>query len=327
MPTAFSRREFLGGAILLATLTGGFTAATVALGDGTVDDAGDRLRVVATTGQVADAARNVGGDLVHVAALMGPGIDPHTYTPAEGDLARIFDAQAVLYSGHHLEGRFEDVFAALGDSRVLAGIANAVPEDLLLGADVAAGQVDPHIWADPVAWDAAIAATADVLARADPGNAATYQANAERYRAEVAAFDVAAMTALHTVPEGQRVLVTAHDAFGYFGRRFGYEVVGIQGISTETEAGINDLQRIASFIADRQIPAIFVESTISPATIEAVQASVRDRGFDVTVGGSLYADALGAEGTPEGTYLGMFRHNVITIATALGGDPAAVRIA
>ena len=212
---------------------------------------------------------------------------------------------------------------ALGDSRVLAGVASAVPEELLLGADLAAGQVDPHIWADPVAWDAAIAETGVSLARADPGNADIYLANADRHRADIAAFNADALAALHTVPEGQRVLVTAHDAFGYFGRRFGFDVVGIQGISTETEAGINDLQRIAGFIADRRIPAIFVESTISPATIEAVQASVRDRGFDVTVGGSLFADALGAEGTPEGTYLGMFRHNVITISTALGGNPAA----
>lgn len=324
MTQRYSRRELLGGIGIIAAATVGLSVATTALGRSSVVESDGRLTVTATTGQVGDAARNVGGDRVTVNALMGAGIDPHSYTPSEGDLQRLFDARVVLHSGHHLEGRFDDVFAALAAEKPIAGTAEAIPEELLISSDAFATQVDPHLWADPIIWDYTITATADALAAADPDGAAIYRQNADAYRATVAEFATRARTALETVPPERRVLVTAHDAFSYFGRQFGYEVVGIQGVSTETEAGVNDLQRIAGLIADRQIPSMFVETSVSPATINAVQAAVRDQGFEVVIGGQLYSDALGDEGTLEGTYLGMFRHNVQTIVTSLGGDASAV---
>lgn len=283
-----------------------------------------RLNVVATTGQVADAARIIGGGLVDVTAIMGAGIDPHSYTPSQGDLKRFFESEVVLYSGHHLEGRFDEVFEALGDSRAVSGIGDAIPAGLLISSPAFPDSIDPHVWFDPDGWGFAITEAGEALATADPANAATYRANAIAYRDRVAAFAVTATTTLATVPAERRVLVTAHDAFSYFGRRFGYEVIGIQGISTETEAGVNDLQRVSQLIADRGLPAIFVESSVSPNTIEAVQASVRDRGHEVAIGGQLYSDALGDDGTPEGTYLGMFIANVDTISTSLGGQPLPV---
>lgn len=324
MTQRYSRRELLGGIGVVAVATAGLSVATASYGRSPVAQADGRLTVTVTTGQVADAARNVGADRVAVNALMDAGIDPHSYTPSEGDLQRLFDADVVLYSGHHLEGRFDDVFAALAAEKPIAGIAETIPEHLLISSPLFVAQVDPHLWADPVTWDYTIAATADALSTADPDGEAIYRQNADAYRARMADFAERARTALHTVSPERRVLVTAHDAFSYFGRQFGYEVVGIQGVSTETEAGVNDLQRIADLIATRGIPAMFVESTVSPATIDAVQAAVQNRGFDVTIGGQLYSDALGDEGTPEGTYLGMLRHNVQTIVTSLGGDPSAV---
>ncbi len=329
---SITRRQLIGG--VAASLTVGVAAAgTSRL---TVTPAGAQdggLAVVATTGQVADIARNVGGDLVSVTPIMGAGIDPHSYTPSEGDLQRLFDGEVILYSGLNLEGRFGEVFEALGGDKPVVALTDGFPPEQLLASPQYPDQFDPHVWFDPDLWSGAVTRAAAALGEADGDNAATYEANAAAHVQQLAAFAAEAETVLATVPETQRVLVTAHDAFNYFGRRFGFEVVGIQGISTETEAGVNDLQRVAELIAERQIPAIFVETSVSPATIEAVQAAVRDRGFEVTVGGSLYSEALGDEGTPEGTYLGMYTHNVNTITTALGGTgrigatatPAATR--
>lgn len=315
MPQSISRRHLLSG--LAATGLG------VLFGAGLrrrafAQDGG--LNVVATTGQVADAARNIGGGLITVTAIMGAGIDPHSYTPSEGDLERLFDADVILYSGLELEGRFTEVFDSLRSEKQVVGVAETIPAELRIASPQYPDQADPHVWFDPAIWDYAIAATSVALREADPDNAATYDANAAAYRAEVTSFATTAEATLATVPPERRVLVTAHDAFNYFGRRFGFEVIGIQGISTETEAGVNDLQNVAQLISDRRIPAIFVESSVSPATIDAVQAAVRDRGFDVVIGGQLYSDALGDEGTPDGTYLGMFTTNVNTIAVSLGGS-------
>ena len=315
MLQSISRRALIAGlsATGLAVALGSSSARRLSAQEG-------GLNVVATTGQVADAARSIGGDLVSVTAIMGAGIDPHTYTPSEGDLERLFEADVILYSGLELEGRFTEVFDSLRSEKQVIGVAEAIPAELRIASPQYPDQADPHVWFDPAIWDYAIAATGAALMEADPDNAATYEASTAAYRTQVTAFGTTAEAALATVPPERRVLVTAHDAFNYFGRRFGFEVVGIQGISTETEAGVSDLQNIAQLIADRRIPAIFVETSVSPATIDAVQAAVRDRGFDVVIGGQLYSDALGDEETPDGTYLGMFTTNVNTIAVSLGGS-------
>ena len=288
---------------------------------------GDPVRVVATTTQAADLARNVGGDRVEVQSIMGPGVDPHLYRASEGDLQTMFEADVILYNGLNLEGQMDEILGSLAEDRPVVALGEAVPEEMRLQSEQYQGEFDPHIWFDPIRWSYAVQATATALAEFDPEDAAIYQANAATYIGQIQTLDGEAMTRLSSIPAQQRVLITAHDAFNYFGDRYGIEVVGIQGISTESEAGIADLQAVADLVVQRQIPAIFVESTISPATIEAVQGAVRDRGAEIAIGGQLFSDAMGEDGTPEGTYLGMFRHNVQTIVTALGGNASATPVA
>lgn len=213
-------------------------------------------------------------------------------------------------------GTVLDEFAV---EKVVAPVAEGVPPDELLFPEQFAGQYDPHVWFDPTLWAYAVERVRDALIEVDPDNAATYTANAEVYLAELAALDAESLAKMATIPEENRTLVTAHDAFNYFGRHFGLEVVGLQGMSTETEAGVGDLQQVTNLIVELGVPAIFVESSVSPRTIEAVQAAVRDRGHEVAIGGELFSDAMGAEGTEEGTYIGMVEHNVNTITEALGG--------
>lgn len=308
--------------VLVVALAAVFAGVTLSAPSETIE-AGDRLVVVATTGQVADLARNVGGDLVEVRGLMGPGVDPHLYTPAEGDVLELLAADLILYNGLRLEGQFGEVFEEMADEKTIVAVSRDLPHEMLLVHPQYPDEADPHIWFSPEIWMRATDTVAAAMADADPDNAETYLANAQAYKAKIAATDALARVMLETIPADKRVLVTAHDAFGYFGAHYGFEVVGIQGISTETEAGVSDLQRVADLIATRGIPAIFVESSVSPATIEAVEAAVLDRGGRVTIGGQLYSDALGAEGTPEGTYLGMLEYNVRTITAALGGNPDA----
>jgi manganese/zinc/iron transport system substrate-binding protein len=278
-----------------------------------------RIRVVATIGQIADAAKNVGGDLVEVEALMGAGIDPHLYKASEGDIFELLDADLILYNGLHLEGRMGEVLDEFAAEKVVVAVAESVPHDQLLFPEEFAGQYDPHIWFDPTMWAYAVGEVRDALIEVDPANEETYTANADAYLAELAALDTESLAKMATIPEENRVLVTAHDAFNYFGRHFGLDVVGLQGMSTETEAGVGDLQQVTNLIVELGVPAIFVESSVSPRTIEAVQAAARDRGHEVAIGGELFSDAMGAEGTEEGTYIGMVAHNVNTITEALGG--------
>lgn len=287
----------------------------------------DPLQVVATTTQATDLALNIGGDLVEVEGIMEAGVDPHLYRASEGDLTTMLEAEVILYNGLNLEGQMADVLVQLAQDRPVVSLGVAIPEEQRLNVPKFESEYDPHFWFDPTLWAIAAQATANAFAEADPDNAATYEENAAAYIAELEALDAEAMTALSAIPEDQRVLVTAHDAFGYFGNRYGIEVIGIQGLSTETEAGIADLQRVADTIIQRNIPALFVESTISPATIEAVQAAVADRGGNVVIGGQLYSDAMGEAGTPEGTYLGMFRYNVNTIVAAYTGTSSGTPVA
>ena len=267
---------------------------------------------------IADAVENVGGPRVKVEGLMGPGIDPHLYKASEGDVRRLERADVIFYGGLHLEAKMADVLERIGERRLTRAVTDGIDRTELIAAG--GGQHDPHVWFDAKLWQGAVREVRDTLVAADPAHAEGYRTRADAYLRELDALDDEARSKSARVPEAARVIVTAHDAFGYFGRAYGYEVVGLQGISTASEAGAKDVQRLADLIATRRIPAIFVESSVSPRTIEAVQEAVRARGFEVAIGGSLFADAMGSAGTPEGTYVGMVRHNVDTITSALGAQ-------
>ncbi|MFT4041244.1 MAG: zinc ABC transporter substrate-binding protein [Thermomicrobiales bacterium] len=279
------------------------------------------INVTTTTGMIGDLARNTGGDRVSVTALMGPGVDPHLYKPTSGDIDTLSNADIIFYGGLHLEGRMVDTFEGIARSGkpTFAVTANIPEEDLIVINDAH----DPHVWFDVALWQQALDEVIARMAEAFPEDAATFQTNGAAYREELAALDAYVREQAERVPAEQRVLVTAHDAFNYFGRAYGFEVRGLQGISTASEAGAGDVQDLIAFIVERQIPAIFVESSVSPATIEAVQEGARAQGWEVAIGGQLFSDAMGQEGTPEGTYIGMVTHNIDTIVGALLSEEGA----
>jgi len=279
--------------------------------------------VLATTGMIADLAARLGGECVAVTGLMGPGVDPHLYQPSAADVRRFQNAELVLYNGFGLEGQLDPVLKRFGQRRATLAVAEAAansgPRQTIPSGD--GRSVDPHVWMDAGFWAQAINPVSQALASVVPDCAQAIEARAQRYRGELLALDQWMAESIATIPSAQRILMTAHDAFGYFGRAYGIEVHGIQGISTSAEAGVGDIQSVATLIVERQVPAVFVESTINPRTIEAVMEAVRERGFTVNKGGMLYGDALGQSGTPVDTLVGMLRHNVQTITPALGGNP------
>ena len=283
---------------------------------------GDRkIRVVTTTGMIADVVKNVGGDRVSVEALMGPGVDPHLYKASEGDVIRLQEADVVFYNGLHLEAQMGKVLERLNEfGKRTVAVTDKIDRSLLESPPAFAGNYDPHVWFDVTMWMKTVDQVKETLIEMDPAHTAEYEVNAEVYLKELEALHQYVLDQADTIPADQRVLITAHDAFNYFGRAYGFDVRGLQGISTEAQAGTADVQELASFIAEKQIPAIFVESSVPQRNVEAVQAAVRARGFDVQIGGSLYSDAMGTAGTPDGTYIGMVRHNIDTIVKALSGD-------
>jgi manganese/zinc/iron transport system substrate-binding protein len=297
------------------------TLALIACGCGGLGDDDDdgRLRVVATIGMIGDAAERIGGDRVRVTSLMGPGVDPHLYKARAGDVRRLSRADLVLYNGLHLEAAMGEVLEELGQRQRTVAVSTGVDRSQLTAPPEFGGSYDPHIWFDVSLWMGAVRRIGQALEEADPQHAAEYASRTADYLAELAGLDAWVRRRTATVPPERRVLITAHDAFGYFGRAYGFEVLGLQGISTTSEAGTSDVQRLASLIVARRIPAVFVETSIPRRTIEAVQAAVAARGFRVEIGGELYSDAMGDAGTPEGNYIGMVRHNVETIVTGLGG--------
>jgi manganese/zinc/iron transport system substrate-binding protein len=280
---------------------------------------GDAIEVVTTVGMLTDAVERVGGDRVRVRGLMGPGIDPHLYKASEGDLRRLERADIVFFVGLHLEAKMADVLERIGERRETHAVGEAIPRGRLIGAQAASQQHDPHVWFDVGLWRYTVEEVRDVLVELDPGSADFYRENADEYLAELDELDAYVRERAQRVPRERRVVITAHDAFAYFGKAYGFDVRGLQGISTAAEAGAGDVQELARFIAERRIPAIFVESSVSPRTIEAVREAVRARGFEVEIGEPLFSDAMGDPGTPEGTYVGMVRHNVDTIVAGLLG--------
>lgn len=279
-----------------------------------------RFQVVTTIGQIADAARIIGGDHVRVTSLMGAGTDPHLYVASISDVDKLRGADVVFYNGLYLEAQLEDVLEQLGERQTVVAVSAGIDPAELLPSASYADEFDPHIWFDVTLWSQAVAQVRDTLMAIDPAHAADYEANAAAYLAELAALHAYVAEQGARVPPEQRVLITAHDAFNYFGRAYDFEVLGLQGISTASEAGTGDVQQLSDFIAARRIPAIFIESSVPVRNIEAVQAAVHDRGFDVGIGGQLFSDAMGDTGTPEGTYVGMVRYNIDTIVGALTSD-------
>lgn len=282
--------------------------------------AATRLEVVATTGMVADTVARVGGGFVNVTALMGPGVDPHAYRQTRTDILAMSRADLIVANGLYLEAQLEDV---LGDFRGRTSVllaADVIPGEELLGHEDYENKFDPHVWMDPKLWSQVVYAVEGALGQAAPEARDLFAANADAFRAELEALDAYSAKVLGSVAEPARVLVTAHDAFRYFGQAYGWEVAGIQGISTESEAGLSRIAEVVDMLVTRGIQSVFVESSVSDRNLRALVEGAAARGHEVRIGGELFSDAMGTPGTYEGTYLGMIDHNVTTIASALGGD-------
>jgi len=277
----------------------------------------ERLNIVATTGMIADLASNIGGELVEVTAIMGPGVDPHLYKASQGDLRLLRNADIIFYNGLHLEGKMSEVLEKLGRQQPVFAVAEGVPTSKLIKVDEAADSYDPHLWFDVSLWELVGANLTERLCATDTANATTYRNNFSAYRQSLQSLHQWVGEQLAAIPEGQRVLVTAHDAFTYFGAAYQMEVRGLQGISTLSEFGLRDISDLVGFLSEQKIAAVFVESSVPQKSLEAVVEGCLKRGHEVRIGGTLYSDAMGEAGTPEGSYIGMVRHNVNTIKQAL----------
>lgn len=314
---ATNRRAFL-----LQTLGAGIVAGSIG-GVGGARSQSSRLAIVATTGMIADAARQIGDDRVDIAALMGPGVDPHEHRATQTDIARMVRADLVLWHGLNLEAQMAPFLKDLSRRKRVVAVADALPKDRLLEDEDNKGKFDPHVWMHPTLWTGVVKAAAQAMIDARAEAKQVFEANAARHVAEIEALEAYAKRVLATVPDKRRIVISAHDAFGYFGRAFGFRVVGIQGISTESEAGLNKIREIVDLTVTEKVAAIFVESSVSNRNIEAVIEGARAKGHTVRMGGELFSDALGDAGTYEGTYIGMIDHNVTLITRALGGDAPA----
>lgn len=305
----FSRRALLGAVMSLAL--------PFAVGQAQAEAP---LKVVATTGMIADAARQVGGDAVEVKALMGPGVDPHAYRQTRTDILAMTRADLVLWHGLYLEAQMEEFFHELARKRAVVAVAEGLPKDILRGHDDYEDKFDPHVWMTPELWKLMVVEVQEALTDARPEAAEKFAANAKAHLAELDRLIAYGNEVLSQVPESNRALVSAHDAFGYFGRDYGFDVLGIQGISTQSEAGLNRISTLVDLLVERGITAVFVESSVSDRSIRALIEGAAAQGHEVSIGGELFSDAMGAEGTYEGTYVGMLDHNMTTIAGALGAD-------
>lgn len=285
------------------------------------DSSGGPLKIVTTIAQIAEPIAVIGGEHVQVESLMGPGVDPHLYTATQGDIRKLNNAEMILYSGLHLEANLVKVFEEIGKNRPVLALGDAIPQEQLLKDET--GAVDPHIWFDIDLWKIALNAATEELKQARPEHAEDFEANREAYFAKMDELKRESAEKLSRIPETKRMLVTAHDAFGYFGRMLDLKVVGLQGLSTEAEIGLSDIEETVELLLEHQVPAVFVESSINPASINAVIEGAKKRGLQVERGGELFSDAMGEQGTAEGTYLGMYRHNVETIYAALSGEGTA----
>lgn len=277
------------------------------------------INAVVTIGMIGDVAQNVGGDCVDVTAIMGPGVDPHLYQASARDVRTFRDADVIFYSGYSLEGQLGNVLARFANMKPTVAVSpsSIQPSELITVQDIYG--IDPHLWMDASLWAKIAPVIAETLSELRPDCADAIEANTEAYVAQLQALHAWVKDSVQTIPEGQRILVTAHDAFNYYGRAYGIEVAGVQGISTESEAGVADIREMAKIVAERKVPAVFVESTINPRTVQAVIDAARQQDHEVAIGGQLYSDAMGEVGSAGGTYIGMIYENTKNIVTALGG--------
>ncbi len=277
-----------------------------------------KLNVVTTTSMITDLVTNIGGDNINIQGLMGSGVDPHLYKASEGDVSKLANADLIFYNGLHLEGKLVEVFEKMGSQNInTIAIAEIIDKNTLIGSDYFQSNYDPHIWFDVSYWKQTTEYVVEKLSEAIPEQKATFKANGASYLEKLNALETKLKSTIETLQKEKRILVTAHDAFNYFGKAFGFEVVGLQGLSTATEAGVQDVQKLAAFIIEKDVKAVFVESSVPKRTIEALKAAVNSKGHNVQIGGTLFSDALGNAGTIEGTYIGMFEYNVNTIVNAL----------
>jgi manganese/zinc/iron transport system substrate-binding protein len=278
----------------------------------------EKLNIVTTTTLLTDLVHQLAGDRVNLQGLMGSGVDPHLYKASEGDVSKLFNADLVFYGGLHLEGKLVDVFEKMEQQGIkTVAVSDALDKNDLIDSKNFASNYDPHIWFDASNWKRVAQFVAQILSESDPKNKDFYIENLNNYLIQLDELDAEIENLVGQLPIENRILVTAHDAFSYFGKKYGFEVVGLQGISTASEAGVKDVQELANLIIEKKVPAIFVESSVPRRTIEALQAAVNSKSHQVSIGGSLFSDALGNPGTPEGTYIGMFRYNIKTIVKAL----------
>ncbi|WP_074408714.1 metal ABC transporter solute-binding protein, Zn/Mn family [Aquimarina megaterium] len=283
-----------------------------------VKDKNQKLQVVTTTSMITDMVKNIGGDLIEVQGLMGSGVDPHLYKASEGDVSKLVNADVIFYNGLHLEGKLVEVFEKMKHQDInTIAIGESLDKNTLIGSDYFASNYDPHIWFNVENWKIITAFVTNKLTEIDPKNTEAFKANGNAYLAKLNELEATLKNTIATLPKEKRILVTAHDAFSYFGKAYDFDVVGLQGLSTATEAGVQDVQKLANFIIEKKVKAIFVESSVPKRTIEALQAAVKSKNHEVTIGGTLFSDALGNAGTKEGTYIGMFEYNVNTIINAL----------
>ncbi len=281
------------------------------------------LNIVATIGMAGDLAVNVGGERVRVHSIMGEGIDPHLYKASPGDVRMLSDADMILFSGLHLEGRMADLIVKLAARRTVVQATDTIDEKLLREPPEFAGHFDPHVWFDVSLWSIAATRVRDALIEKDPAGKGAYTRNAEAYAHLLAELHAYAKETIGSIPRSNRVMVTAHDAFGYFGRAYGLEVLAIQGISTDSEASLQDINALVDTLVSRRVPAVFIESSVPRKTIDALVEGCKAKGHSVAIGGELFSDAMGRAGTMQGTYVGMVLHNVETVARALGGSVPA----
>ncbi|WP_271765071.1 metal ABC transporter solute-binding protein, Zn/Mn family [Aquimarina algiphila] len=283
-----------------------------------VKNENEKLKVVTTTSMITDLVKNIGGDLIEVNGLMGSGVDPHLYKASEGDVSKLVNADVIFYNGLHLEGKLVEVFEKMQhqNNKTIA-IGESLDKNTLIGSDYFASNYDPHIWFSVGNWKIITMFVINKLKEIDPKNAKAFETNGNTYLTELDTLETRLKEKITTLPKEKRILVTAHDAFSYFGKAYDFNVVGLQGLSTATEAGVQDVQKLASFIIEKEVKAIFVETSVPKRTIEALQAAVKSKNHEVSIGGTLFSDALGNLETKEGTYIGMFEYNVNTIVNAL----------
>ncbi|MDG6778358.1 zinc ABC transporter substrate-binding protein [Thiomicrorhabdus sp. zzn3] len=276
-----------------------------------------QLNIVTTTGMIADLTQNIGGDKVKVTALMSSGVDPHLYKATQGDLRKLLRADLIFYNGLHLEGKMQDVFEKMARKKPVYAISAELPPERLRHFDT---HPDPHIWFDVQLWKQAGQYILKMLSQHQPDARKSFEHNAQRYFQQLDDLDQWVRQQMATIPQNQRILITAHDAFGYFGQAYSVKVMGLQGISTAAEFGLQDMKQLKDVIVNNGVKAVFVESSVSPRFIESLMKGVRAEGHELKIGGELYSDAMGLPGTPEGHYLGMVRHNVNTLVHALSGE-------